>query len=118
MFDTIPDKYDDLLERVKVGPLSADDVTEIVTEIQKPQPEADPYTLLYLLGRAGDVSYRSIVEPYIEGPDDMLARLAMWVLCWYWGLTAEYTEQVVRFIRGVHWDQFGQCRLAAISIAG
>jgi hypothetical protein len=118
MFDTMPDKYDDLLERVKRGPLSGDEVAEIVTELQKPQPGADPYTLMYLLGRAGDASYRSIVEPYIEGPDDMLARLALWVLCWYWGLTSQYTEQVARFIHGVHWDQMDQCRLAAISIAG
>ena len=48
----------------------------------------------------------------------MVARLAMWVLCYYWGLTAEYTEQLLRFMRGVHWDHMEQCRLAAIAIIG
>jgi hypothetical protein len=95
-----------------------DEIAEIVAELHRSQPDIDRYTLLYLLGRGGDSSYRSAVEPYLEGPDDMLARLALWVLCWYWNLTAEYAKQVARFMHGVHWDESAQCRLAAIFIAG
>ena len=118
MFDTVPDKYEELLEQVKHGPLPREELEAIAAELRKPWPDTDRYTLVYLLGRGGDASYKSLVEPYLEGPDDMLARLALWVLCWYWGLAAEYAEHLLRFMRGVHWDQLEQCRLAAIAIAG
>jgi hypothetical protein len=118
MFDTVPDKYEGLLEQVKHGPLPSDEVEAIASELQKPWPDTDRYTLVYLLGRGGDASYKSLVEPYLEGPDDMLARLALWVLCWYWGLAADYTEHLLRFMRGVYWDHMEQCRLAALAITG
>lgn len=112
------DKYDDLLERVKQGPLHTEEVENIAAEVQKPEPETDRYTLLYLLGRAGGPAYRSVVESYLDGPDDMLARLALWIICWYWGLTAQYTDHLMKFMQGVYWDGLEQCRLAATSIAG
>src|SRR6476620_12304879 len=118
MSDTAPDRYEELLEQVKHGPLQRDDVEAIAAELQKPWPDTDRYTLVYLLGRGGDASYKWLVEPYLEGSDDMLARLALWVLCYYWGLTSEYTEQLLRFMRGVRWDHQEQCRLAAIAITG
>src|SRR5438128_1825608 len=118
MFDTVPDRYEELLERVKHGPLPRREVEAIAAELRKPWPDTDRYTLLYLLGRGGDASYRALVEPYLNGPDDMVARLALWVLCYYWGLAAECREQLLRFMRGVHWDHLEQCRLAAIAIAG
>jgi len=118
MFDTKPDKYEDLLERVKQGPLTTPELDVMAKEIQKPQPDTDRYILLYLLGRGGNAAYKSIVEPYLEGPDDMLARMALWVLCWYWDLTSEYIDHVIRFMRGVYWDELAQGRLAAIDIAG
>src|SRR5690348_10526992 len=96
LFDTKPDKYDDLLERVKQGPLTTLELDALAEEFQKPQPDTDRYILLYLLGRGGNASYKLVVEPYLEGPDDMLARLALWVLCWYWGLTSEYVDHVIR----------------------
>src|SRR5262245_4262398 len=85
------DKYDDQLERVKRGALTTSEVESIASELQKPEPDTDRYTLLYLLGRAGGPAYKPLVEPYLEGPDDMLARLALWIVCGYWGQAAQYT---------------------------
>ena len=112
------DKYDDLLERVKEGDVQPYEILEVAAELLKPQPDVDRYTLLYILGRGGRPAYKHLIEPYLAGPDDMLARLALWIVCWYWNLAHLYAPQLLRFIRGVHWDGLEQCRLAATEIAG
>ena len=112
------DKYDALLERLKEGGLTEGEVSAVAEELRKQLPETDKYTLLYIVGRAGGPAYRGLVENHLQGPDDMLARLALWILCWYWQLTADYTTQLITFIRGVAWDGLEECRRAATSIAG
>lgn len=112
------DKYDLLLERVRDGSITDADVAAVAAELEKPQPETDRYTLLYIVGRRGGPQYRHLVEPYLEGPDDMLARLALWVLCWYWNLTPYYSSYLLTFLRGVPWDSMEEIRRAAASITG
>jgi hypothetical protein len=112
------DKYDELLERVRDGTISEEEVAAAAAELEKPQPETDRYTLLFIVGRRGGPHYRTLVEPYLQGPDDMLARLALWVLCWYWNLTDRYTGQLLTFLRGVPWDGLEEIRRAAASITG
>src|SRR5687768_16366392 len=107
------DKYDDLLVRVKEGDVQHYEILEVAAELLKSQPAADRYTLLYILGRGGGPGYKHLIEPYLAGPDDMLARLALWIVCWYWNLTPLYARYLLRFVRGVHWDGLEQCRLAA-----
>jgi hypothetical protein len=48
----------------------------------------------------------------------MLARLALQILCDFWGLTDDYIGRVVEFVHGVPWDTEDDVRLLAISIAG
>jgi len=112
------DKYDDLMERLREHRVTEEEVRAVADELQKPLPETDRYTLLYIVGKAGGSHYKELVEEYLHGPDDMLARLALWVLCWYWQLTPHYTRQLITFIRGVPWDGLEECRRAATAIAG
>lgn len=48
----------------------------------------------------------------------MLARLALQILCGYWGKTAQYLEEVLSFMQGVAWDDEEDVRQIAILEAG
>jgi hypothetical protein len=77
------------------------------------------YDALLVVGRSGAIQYRSIVEKYLTASNNpMLARLALMILCRYWNLAPEYKMHVLSFIQGVTWDNEGDVRILAISIAG
>ena len=79
----------------------------------------DTYEALLVIGRAGAIQYRSLIEKYLEARDNpMLARLALMILCRYWNLTIEYKSKLEEFLRRVDWDTEEDVRLLAISIAG
>jgi len=48
----------------------------------------------------------------------MLARLAVQVLCSYWGLASEYSGTLKEFIQRVDWDTEDDVRIMAISCCG
>ena len=45
----------------------------------------------------------------------MLARLALQVLCRYWGLADDYASDIRRFVAGLEWDEDYDVRIMAIS---
>lgn len=111
--------YTGLLHRAKQGLLSEEEVAMVAGELRKPNPPADPYTLLHVLGRAGDARYRQLVEGYLGYEDDpMLARLSLQILCDFWGDTSRYLEEVQRYLKRASWDREDDVRTMAISIAG
>lgn len=74
------------------------------------------YENLLTIGRGSEYSYRSVVERYLDYPQDpMVTRLAVQILCRYWGLTHEYVDRLEGFIKGVSWDDDGDIRTMAIS---
>lgn len=107
----------DLVTKATQGVLSKRELEEVVSSLQKGSD--DPYYLLLIIGRAGARDFRWLVERYLQPSDDpMLARLAIQILCSYWGLAAQYREILERFIRKVPWDNDDDARLMAISCAG
>ena len=111
--------YDELLERAKWGKLTGQELASVADALREGSPEADRYTLLHILGRAGALSYRPLVERHLHSPDDpMLARLALQILLRYWNEAARYQDRLLAFVRGVDWDEEEDVRLAAISLAG
>jgi hypothetical protein len=42
----------------------------------------------------------------------------VWILCRWWDLTADYKEHLLRFLRGVEWDDLGEASRAASGVAG
>lgn len=110
-------KYDDLLERAKWDKLTDEEVKSVAEKLQN-APDTDRYSLLHILGRAGNASYRAVVEPFLEGPDELEARLAVWILCRWWGLTDLYIDTLLKFMRGVTWDERLDGKIAAIGVVG
>lgn len=113
------EKYQWLLKQAKYGQLSVQEIAEVAAELQKERPETLRYSLLHILGKAGDTSYRSLVEQFLECREDpMLSKMALRTLCDYWHFTDEYRDTLLRFVRGVSWDDEQHVRRVAIQIAG
>lgn len=107
----------DLLARATAGTLSAREKKQVVADLE--HGAVDPYDGLLVIGRAGMTEQRPLVERYLESRSDpMLARLAVQVLCRYWGLYSEYRSVLARFVGKVDWDTDDDVRLMAIGCAG
>jgi hypothetical protein len=82
----------ELLDRVKEGHRISDFELAAVRRALTMRTDDDPYTLLHILGKAGDVSYTPVIEKYltyaIDDPldDGMLRRLAVQILGQWWKL--------------------------------
>jgi hypothetical protein len=129
-------QYQDLLQRAERGEISRQEIDMAADQLTKTMSDAEKHSLLLVLGHAGLVdaraghaeqlskrnlvnSYRGIVERFLTYKrDPLVARLALQVLCDYWGYHNGYLEDMLRFIRRVPWDDDGYVRDAAISIAG
>jgi hypothetical protein len=117
--------YKDLLERSKWETVSDDEVASVARELEATRL-TDPYTLLHILGRGGEQviarhgilpqSYIKIVERFLGGRDDLLARLAWWILGW-WGLAEHYITDMIEYVQGPPWPAV-EARWAAIRAAG
>ncbi|HEX3050719.1 MAG TPA: hypothetical protein VHP83_08695 [Aggregatilineaceae bacterium] len=113
-------KFKEMWERVaSLLTLSQEELAEVAEELRKDKPSADRYILIRILGKGGGISYRQMVEGFLNSPGDpMLAQSALWTLCIYWGLTGQYLPQVQDFVQGVSWDSEEDVRISAITIAG
>lgn len=107
----------ELIAKATAGKLSSRELEQVVKSLQA--KNRDPYGALLIIGRAGAKQHRSLVERYLQASyDPMLARLAVLILCRYWGLTADYLTVLEQFIRKVEWDEEDDVRLMAISCIG
>lgn len=110
--------YAALLYRAKWESLTTTEQDIIAHELQSHSSDADPYTLIHILGRSGAFQHRALVEKYLESSDDpSLAWIALHALCNCWGLEDYYLDQLTRFVRGVEWDE-GYVQSKAVSIVG
>lgn len=108
----------ELLDKAKWDRLSSAEIEWVRRQLADHPEAADEYTLLHIAGRGLLRPDPALVGPYLERSDDpMLARLALQILCNYWGLTERYLPVVRRFVEGVEWDD-DSVRLVALSIAG
>jgi hypothetical protein len=118
---------DELLERSKWGTVTEEEMAGVAQRLDSAL-EGEQYTLLHILGRGGEQimqrggrlpsGYTRLVERFLPGPDETLARLALWILCRWWGLAEHYPSTLLQFIRGVAWDLSRECRWTAIALSG
>jgi hypothetical protein len=110
---------DQLLDRAKWGQVSEDELARVAARLQSGHPEADRYTLLHILGKAGAKQYRALVEQFLQYHEDpMLARLALQILGGFWGETQRYLPTMLEFAGGVAWDNEDWVRSIAVSLLG
>lgn len=109
--------YRELIAKASRGGLKPPEIHAIAKSIQA--GTVDTYEALLVLGRSGAVEYRPLVEGFLSSPGDpMLARLALQILCRYWGLASEYAKELEAFIGKVDWDESDDVRLMAIDSSG
>jgi hypothetical protein len=84
--------FQELLARVKQeGHLSAPELNAVRSALESGTTDEDPYTLLHIIGKAGNQSLAPLVSCYLTvgldnpgGEDDMLRRLAIQILGQWW----------------------------------
>ena len=104
----------DLIQRATSGTITMEELAIVAESLRN--RVGDDYDNLLIIGRAGATQYRNDVEKFLKCPDDpMLSRLALQVLCRYWGLADDYALDIHRFVTGVDWDEDDDVRLMAIS---
>jgi hypothetical protein len=110
--------YELLLDQAKSGTITARDIDHVAHALQTNEPDADRYTLLHIIGRSNAIRHRVLVEKYLTDDDPMLVRLALQILCSYWGESSRYIEKIRMFASGNPRDPDDDVRLVALSIAG
>jgi hypothetical protein len=113
------DDVDHRLQRARDGKLSNEELQQVVSEIESGESSTDTYMLLHIIGHApGGETYQSLVERFLNHDDAMVMRIALQILCQWWGKSAQYEEEILRFMSGDERDIEGHARLMAISCAG
>ena len=108
-----------LLAQATEGRLGGSELQKVVSALSDRTDGIDHYTLLLALGRAMATQHRGVVESFLhEHRDPMMVRLALQILCKFWGGTSRYLDQVRSLMELQSWDEEGDARQMAISIAG
>jgi hypothetical protein len=105
--------------RAKDGNVSPGELGKVAGILAGDRGGPETYRLLYVLGRSRAYAYEELVARFLEYREDpMVARLALQILCSFWGRTDRYRDAVERFLDGVDWDYLRDVREIAISAAG
>lgn len=107
---------EELIIKANAGIISSKEIRYVYDALKNGSGEV--YDFLLILGSANATEYRATVEQYLHYPaDPMLSRLALQILCRYWGETKDYIEVLCKFIEGVDWDDEEDVRDMALSCA-
>jgi hypothetical protein len=98
--------------------MTTESIPEIVVNLK--QRRGDLYQQLFALGRSLEGrSHRPLVAAFLDfETEPMVARLALQILCRWWGLYSDYRDEISRFLYPVAWDEDELIRLMAIGCAG
>ena len=108
-----------LRDEAEAGMITPNDLRQVAERLSRAGDDEDRYTMLQIVGEAGDKQHRALVERFLDSPDDpMLARLALEILGHYWGEADRYLDHIRRFLRGVDWDDEDDVRQMALFRAG
>jgi hypothetical protein len=118
----VPAEQPPTVQQARAGELSKGDLDRIAHELEHQQNFDGVREQLLVMLHAGDASYRSAVERYLDfRSDPEVAKLALVTLCASWGLTRFLIDRLSQFIEGVVWDWAGGeavVRPAASTLAG
>src|SRR5215467_7034721 len=118
----VPAEQPPAVQQARAGELSKGDLDRIAHELEHQQNFEGVREQLLVMLHAGDATYRSAVERYLDfRSDPEVARLALLTLCASWGLTRFLIDRLSQFIEGVVWDWADGgpvVRPAAFTLAG
>jgi len=118
----VPAEQPPIVQQARAGELSRGDLDRIAHELEHQQNFQGVREQLLVMLHAGDATYRSAVERYLDfRSDPEVARLALLTLCASWGLTRFLIDRLSQFIEGVVWDWADGgpvVRPAAFTLAG
>ncbi|MDR3504422.1 MAG: hypothetical protein P4L79_17790 [Legionella sp.] len=110
----------ELLTKAKFESLLPDEIDWVVKRIDS-QSLTHTTTLdteLFILGISQAKKYRKLLEKFLYYPEDpIISCTVLKSLCRYWDLTTDYLDDLKTFIKGVEWDDIGDVRLMAITMA-
>lgn len=110
--------YDEMLIKAKQQQLNKETIDQIAKKLELEPEDSEAYILLLILGYSNAIEYRSLVEKILMDENDPLnTRVALQVLCFYWGFVKDYSDMIKKFVNGVDWDIDGDAMNAAISLA-
>lgn len=95
--------------------------TEGAAELQQMDPQTgDEDYIAYLMDLIGfgGAEYAPFIEPFLDIQRDFLTEHARSLLCGGWGLTEHYLDYIIKFMRGVDWDDWDNIQHGATMAAG
>jgi len=112
-------KYDDMYSRAMHGELYQEEIASVVADLEGLELAPDPSDLISILCYTDPTKHKQrLVERFLDGPDDIAAKRALWTLCSCWDLTDQYLDVLLWYMEGTPWDDGEDCKLVAISCAG
>ena len=103
-----------IVQKASNGSLTKAELKEVHSALKS--GKYDDYSLLLVIGRSGAREYIRDVECYLNNlADPFLTRLALQILCEYWGMATRYEKEIEEFIKKIDWDEDDAVRLMAIA---
>lgn len=94
-------------------------VRELIGRIE-PADVAQYHTLLWVVGRAGLINFRDLVENALQSKQPPIVEAAINTIFGQWPVSEmeQYQSDLFKFAKGVEWDSEGRVRLKALSRMG
>ncbi len=111
--------YKALLKRIVWGDgASADEIEAVANKLRETPDNENNEILLSIVGSSYDLSYRELVEQFLDHNQPNVVRKALDILCMYWHLIPDYKREILHFLKGIEGDPENECRSLAVDIAG
>lgn len=108
----------EILEKAKWGKLSSEEI-KLLGSALSASNEPDLYTVIHAIGKAELTQYQDKLEEFLDYPKDpFVSVITIKVLCGFWGLTEKHIDVVLKFLKGVDWDEDEDVRLESLNIIG
>jgi len=106
--------------------LSKLETSELVKRLNAVGPEEfeqlpsvdDLYSYIVVLSKLQKPEHQQVLERYLDVSDPLTVSYVLETFCLQWELTGDYLERVLRFAKGVSWDEEQDLQLSAIGILG
>lgn len=114
------EKYKRLRAKAQNHTITRAELDDVVAELQDPDHETDPLTLLPILAALETemtLPYLLPMAAFFKGPDWWAAREALCYVCLRYTYSSPYMKEILHLMKGVPWDWNDEVRTMAITVA-